>query len=145
MPQIGHGTIAAPSSTLGPACEAGAACVACVACDGAGGGADASGAQLCRHLSRWSLSSSLWNDLPQLGQKASREPGSYEPPSGCVAGVVLAAVGCYVATTAGTGGAGLAAHGCFAAAAAAGAAYQLVSKPATRRHAPVAVAAWAYS
>ena len=55
------------------------------------------------------------------------------PDAGRVAGVVLAAVGCYVATTAGTGGAGLAAHGCFAAAAAAGAAYQLVSKPATRR------------
>ena len=67
------------------------------------------------------------------------------PDAGRVAGVVLAAVGCYVATTTGTGGAGLAAHGCFAAAAAAGAAYQLVSKPATRRHAPVAVAAWAYS
>ena len=44
------------------------------------------------------------------------------PDAGRVFGVVLAAVGCYVATTAGTGGAGLAAHGCFAAAAAAGAA-----------------------
>jgi drug/metabolite transporter (DMT)-like permease len=67
------------------------------------------------------------------------------PDAGRVTGVVLAAIGCFVATTTGTGGAGLAAHGCFAAAAAAGAAYQLVSKPATRRHAPIAVAAWAYS
>lgn len=74
------------------------------------------------------------------------------PEAGRLAGVVLAAIGCLVAMTrvgsllaAGGGGAGLAAHGCFAGAAAAGAGYQLASKPATRRHAPVAVVAWAYS
>ena len=66
------------------------------------------------------------------------------PDAGRVVGVVLATLGCYTAAKT-RGGAGLAAHGCFALAAAAGAAYQLVSKPATRRHAPVAVAAWAYS
>ena len=40
---------------------------ACVACDGAGGGADVR-PPACRHLSRWSLSSSLWNDLPQSAE-----------------------------------------------------------------------------